>query len=572
MISIENFTYYYPDSKIPALDNLNLSIQSGDFVLLLGASGCGKSTLVQCFNGIIPKVAGGEVEGKIFINEKDVEQHKVYQISSEVGLVFQDPNTQIFGLTVEDDVAFGPENLGIEKNEIEKRVDNSLKIVGIEQLRKRFTFSLSGGEKQRTAIAGNLAMQPEILVLDEPTSDLDPKGTREVLETIKQLNKNTGITIILIEHKIDEVLGLANRTIVMDKGKIILDGSTCDIFNNNIDQLEQIGIYSPKLIQLSKMLNVKPSYKEIVSRLSSISARCGEDGNCIDISDDAPSENVSQIPSIPHLEFDDIWFGYKNDDPILKGINISINKGEFVALIGANGSGKTTMLKCLIGLLRPDKGRILLDEKDIRNTGVADLAGVVGYLFQNPDYQLFADTVHEEVAFGLKNRSLPSSDIELKVNEALEMMELTEFRERHPHSLSRGQRQRLAVASILAMEPDILVLDEPTTGQDWGHLTLFMEQIKKLNDAGKTILLITHDMGLVAKYADRTIIMQDGQIVMDSSTRQVFTRQDIMKKLSIEPHLLARVSNDIKVADRRFPMLLNLDEFEEIIHFDREFR
>ena len=568
MISIENFTYYYPDSKIPALDNINLNIQSGDFVLLLGASGCGKSTLVQCLNGIIPKVAGGEVEGKILINGKDISQQKVHQISSNVGVVFQDPNAQIFGLTVEDDVAFGPENLGVEKNEIEDRIKESLKIVEIEKLRKRFTFSLSGGEKQRTAIAGNLAMQPRILVLDEPTSDLDPKGTMEVLETIKQLNKNTGITIVLIEHKIDEVIGLANRTIVMDKGKIILDGDTCDVFTNNLDVLKQIGIYSPKLIRLSKMLNVKPSYKEIVSRLSSINERCGEDGNCIDISDDAPSEKVSQIQFVPHLEFDDMWFGYKNGDPTLKGINLSINKGEFVALIGANGSGKTTMLKCLIGLIRPDKGRILLDKKDIRNTGVAELAGIVGYLFQNPDYQLFADTVHEEVAFGLKNRLLSSSDIELRVNEALEMMELTEFRERHPHSLSRGQRQRLAVASILAMEPEILVLDEPTTGQDWGHLTLFMEQIKKLNDEGKTIILITHDMGLVAKYADRTIIMQDGKIRMDASTRDVFSRLDVMKKASIEPHLLARISNDIRVADKRFPMLLNMNEFQEMLNVE----
>ncbi len=209
-----------------------------------------------------------------------------------------------------------------------------------------------------------------------------------------------------------------------------------------------------------------------------------------------------------------------------------------------------------------------MDKKDIRNTGVAELAGIVGYLFQNPDYQLFADTVHEEVAFGLKNRLLSSSDIELRVNEALEMMELTEFRERHPHSLSRGQRQRLAVASILAMEPEILVLDEPTTGQDWGHLTLFMEQIKKLNDEGKTIILITHDMGLVAKYADRTIIMQDGKIRMDASTRDVFSRLDVMKKASIEPHLLARISNDIRVADKRFPMLLNMNEFQEMLNVE----
>jgi energy-coupling factor transport system ATP-binding protein len=224
MISIENLTYYYPDSEEASLDNINLTIEEGEFILLLGPSGCGKSTLVQCLNGIIPKVAGGDLTGEIFINKKNVRDHKVYQLSTDVGLVFQNPDTQLFGLTVEEDVAFGPENLGIEREGIRARVKHSLETVGLKDLKDRFTFTLSGGEKQRTAIAGNLAMEPKILVLDEPTSDLDPAGTKEVFETLKRLNRDRRITIILIEHKIDEVMGLADRSVVMDKGRIILDG------------------------------------------------------------------------------------------------------------------------------------------------------------------------------------------------------------------------------------------------------------------------------------------------------------------------------------------------------------
>lgn len=551
MIKIENLTYYYPNATTPALDNINLEIEDGEFILFVGPSGCGKSTLVQCLNGIIPKVAGGDLQGKIRIGGKDISSCKVYQLSRHVGMVFQNPNTQLFGLTVEEDVAFGPENLGMAREEIQKLVEKSVGIVGIEKLRKRFTFTLSGGEKQRTAIAGTLSMEPKILVLDEPTSDLDPVGTKQVLETVKRLNKDRAITIILIEHKIDEVFCLADRTIVMDRGRIILDGKTCDVFTRNLDLLESIGIYPPQLIRLSKMLGVKPSLKEMYSYLN------GLNGSFKEFSEENHTEKSS-----PKVVFEDIWFNYRSGTPVLKGINLEIKKGEFIALVGSNGSGKTTLLGCLIGFIKPSRGRILIDGQDIKNLSVAELAVKVGYLFQNPDLQLFTDTVAQEVGFGLKNRSQAAVDINKNVAQALEIMELSEYRDRHPHSLSRGQRQRLAVASIISMEQDIIVLDEPTSGQDRGHLNKFLCQIKKLNDAGKTIIMITHDMNIVAEYARRTVVMDEGKILMDGSTREVFSRPEILKKASIEPPLLARISNDLKNAGRKIPVMLTLEELQ----------
>jgi energy-coupling factor transport system ATP-binding protein len=551
MIEIENLTYCYPNATTPALNNINLEIHEGEFILLAGPSGCGKSTLVQCLNGIIPKVTGGDLRGKIQIGGKDISSCKVHQLSKHVGMVFQNPNAQLFGLTVEEDVAFGPENLGMAREEIQKKLEKSIDIAGIEKLRKRFTFTLSGGEKQRTAIAGVIAMEPKILVFDEPTSDLDPVGTKQVLETVKKLNKDVSITTIMIEHKIDEVFGLADRTIVMDRGKIILDGKTCYIFARNLDLLESIGIYPPQLIQLSRMLKVKPSYKEIFSYINSLNESFKEF-----------SEELTVKKSSPEVVFEDVWFNYRNGTPALKGINLEIKKGEFIALIGSNGSGKTTLLSCMIGFIKPSRGRILIDGQDIKNSSVAELAVKVGYLFQNPDLQLFTDTVAQEVGFGLKNRSLATADINKKVAQALEIMELSEYRDQHPHALSRGQRQRLAVASIISMEQDILVLDEPTSGQDRGHLNKFLSQIKKLNDAGKTIIMITHDMSIVAEYAKRTIVMEEGKILMDGRTREVFSRPDILERASIEPPLLTRISNDLRKAGRKIPVMLTLEELQ----------
>ena len=326
------------------------------------------------------------------------------------------------------------------------------------------------------------------------------------------------------------------------------------IFTKNLDQLEDIGLYPPHLIRLSKMLHVKPSYKAILSSLDSIK------DSIIN-----PHDPILLKNNEPHVEFENVRFSYQNGTEVLTGIDLDLGRGEFIAIIGPNGSGKTTLLSCLIGLIKPDSGLIRINGQDIKNLSVAELAQDVGYLFQNPDYQLFADTVWEEVAFGLRTLSMPASEIDHKVASALDMMELTEYKKRHPHSLSRGERQRLAVASILSVEPDILVLDEPTTGQDRGHLSKFLHKMKKLNHAGKTIILITHDMSIAAAYADRTIIMKEGAILIDDTTRQVFSRSDVLEQASIELPMVTKLSHQLRTGNENIPVILRISELKDLI-------
>jgi energy-coupling factor transporter ATP-binding protein EcfA2 len=347
---------------------------------------------------------------------------------------------------------------------------------------------------------------------------------------------------------------LADRTIVMDKGRIILDGKTCDIFTQNLDLLNRIELYPPQLIRLSGMLHVKPSYRALLSHLNGIKDSFINPPDILLIQDNGP-----------HVVFEDVRFSYQDGTEVLRGIDLTLKRCEFIAMIGPNGSGKTTLLSCLIGLIKPDKGRVMIDGQDIRNLGVAVLAREVGYLFQNPDYQLFADTVFEEVAFGLRTRSMPAEEIDKKVAIALDMMELTEYRDRHPHSLSLGERQRLAVASILSLEPDILVLDEPTTGQDRGHLSKFLHKMKKLNHAGKTIILITHDMSIAAAYADRTVIMKEGNILIDDSTRQVFSLSDVLEQASIEPPIVTKLSHQLCKGYENIPIILTISELKDLM-------
>ena len=571
MIDIQNLSYTYPNMSEPTLRGIDLHIDDGEFVLLLGASGSGKSTLIQCLNGLVPKITGGNLEGEIVINGKDVRKYKVHQMASDVGIIFQNPDTQLFSLTVGKDVAFGPENLGMPKEEILRRMDLAMHIVGMEDMRDRFVFTLSGGEKQRVAIAGTLAMEPHVMVLDEPTSDLDPVGTGEVLALVRRLNQEKDITIILIEHKIDEVVHLADRVVVMDQGKIIMDDTPDKIFYKGHDKLKSIGIALPQLAEIDHAMKngfddfggdlpTHSSYHTILARLCQLLR-------------DKPANiarfRTAHTPLIrtaqkPKIEIKNLRHTFEDGKVGLDDINLVIPEGDFVALIGHNGAGKTTLINHLIGFLKPANGTILIDGKDIAGMRVATLAQSVGYLFQNPDNQIFTDSVTRELEFGLKNIKLRDTLIEERVNRAISMMELTEFKDRHPHSLSRGQRQRLAVASILAMEPDIIVLDEPTTGQDWGHVNKFLRQIRHLNELGKTIILITHDMNLVAGYARRTVVMDKGKIVLDGDTRYVFSKQEILEKTGITLPVITRLSPDLLKVGVDIPPLLTVRELSEI--------
>ncbi len=575
MIDIQNVSYTYPNMSEPTLRGINLHIDDGEFVLLLGASGSGKSTLIQCLNGLVPKIAGGNLEGEIVINGKNVRNYKVHQMASDVGIIFQNPDTQLFSLTVGKDIAFGPENLGMPKEEILGRIGRAMHTVGMENMRDRFIFTLSGGEKQRVAIAGTLAMEPHVMVLDEPTSDLDPVGTGEVLALVRRLNQEKDMTIILIEHKIDEVVHLADRVVVMDQGKIIMDDTPDKIFGDGHDQLKSIGIALPQLSEIIHAMKngsgdfegdfpTGSSYNAMLARLCQLLYDKPANIARFRTAHTPPTRTAPK----PKIEIKNLRHTFEDGKVALDDINLVIPEGDFVALIGHNGAGKTTLVNHLIGFLKPDSGTICIDGNDISGMRVATLAQSVGYLFQNPDNQIFTDSVTKELKFGLENIKLSGTAIEERVNHAISMMELEEFRDRHPHSLSRGQRQRLAVASILAMEPDIIVLDEPTTGQDWGHVNKFLQQIRHLNKLGKTIILVTHDMNLVAGYARRTVVMDNGKIVLDGDTRNVFSEQEILEKTGITLPVITRLSPDLLKEGVDIPPLLTVEELSEMVFPD----
>lgn len=559
--NVEHVTFSYPQIDSPSLTDINLDIERGEFVLLVGPSGCGKSTLVRTLNGLIPTLSGGKLDGRVLINGKDIKGEKIHKLALKVGMVFQNPDTQLFSLTIGEDIAFGPENLGLPKQDIIDRTDHALDVTGLEHLRDNFIFLLSGGEKQRTAIGGIIAMDPDLFILDEPTSDLDPVGTKDVLDIIKQLNKEKNISIILIEHKIDEVVKLASRVVLMENGKITLDGDPCEIFSNHEDQMKKAGIYPPQLSEISNILNLNNNkkamtYKTVFERMMKV---LPESDNGLQVN------NIKPVNARPHLEIKELYHQFESGTYGLKNINLQINHGEFIALIGHNGSGKTTLSHHLIGLLRPTQGKILINGTDISDLSIPKVAQEVGFLFQNPDNQIFTDRVDEEIKFGLKNMGLNDKEIVKRVNSALGMMELTEYKNRHPHALSRGQRQRLAVASILAMEPNIIVLDEPTTGQDRAHVNKFLGQIGELNKLGKTIIFITHDMNIAAKYSKRMIVMKTGEVFLDGPTRDIFSRTKDLYTTHIEPPVITRLTLDLRKKGKNIPVMLTVDELRSYI-------
>ncbi|AKB56987.1 ABC transporter ATP-binding protein [Methanosarcina barkeri] len=569
-IKLENLTYSYPHSDSQILSDINLELKKGEFVLLVGPSGCGKSTLVRCLNRLIPEISGGSFSGRVLLHGQDLKNEKINKLALEVGMVFQNPETQLFRMTVAEDISFGPENLGLPIIEVLSRVEKALKAVRLEKLRDHFIFTLSGGEKQRTAIGGNLAMEPEILVLDEPTSDLDPAGTQKVLELLRKLNEEKQTTLILIEHKLDSVFEIADRMLVMDKGRFIFDGKPFEILCREEVTLKKLGIHPPQLTEIFHLLemdyeaSIVPSYENVLKRLAELlqvpATRQLENHRW-----QKPETSGSILPSeenLPFVRIENLYYRPEDGSEILKNINLNIKSGEFLALLGHNGAGKTTLAGHLIGFYRPSFGRILLNGKDIERYSTAQLSKKVGYLFQNPDSQIFMDSVTKEVRFGLENMDIPKDKIEKLVDESLETMELSAYKDRHPHSLSRGQRQRLAVASILALEPDLLVLDEPTTGQDRGHIAKFLDKIKELNKLGKTVILITHDMELVAEYAERVVVMKQGRILMDGPTANVFSNTEKLNEAGIIPPLLSRLCLDLRKQGINIPPLLTVSELK----------
>ncbi|MEM2417003.1 MAG: energy-coupling factor transporter ATPase [Nitrososphaerota archaeon] len=536
IINIENFYWKYLGSKDYALKNINLKIEKGEFIGIMGPTGAGKSTLCLAIAGLIPWVLPGEIKGNIIIDGMNTRNYSIKYITEKVGIVFQDPEIQFIMMSVEDEVAIGLEKMNLPRVEMIKRVDWALDVVGMKEYKDVSPEELSGGQKQRVAIATMLAKQPEILVLDEPTSDLDPKGKMEVFSVISNLRKEFDTTIIMATHESEKILKFADRIIVLNKGSKIFEDSPEKIFSR-IDELKNIGIRPPQIIEVCNKLGCGTvlaieEAKEILNKKFNLENRkYYQKIDFLKINDRKP---VIEVQNVSYI--------YPNGFKALENINLTIYEKDYIAIIGQNGSGKTTLAKHFNGILKPTNGKVLVYGMDTKKTSISEIAKKVGYCFQNPDHQIFSNTVEEEIMFGLKQIGLSKKEIEKKVSEILKIVGLEEYRYEDPSFLGKGQRQRLAVASILALEPKILVVDEPTTGQDYAMIKDLMNLLTHLNNIGNTIIIITHDMEIAAEYAKRIIIMRNGRIVADDSPSRIFSNLELLSENDLEAPSITQLS------------------------------
>ncbi len=554
MINIKNLSFSYLSNPKKVLNNISLEILPGEFLVIMGQDSAGKSTLLRTFNGVIPHLIKGEFEGEVFIDGKNTLNSSVKELSSLAGLVFQDFESQIFSTRVNLEIAFGPENQGLYWDEIDSRVKNSLETVGLNGFENRNPITLSGGEKQRLCIASVLALKTKVICLDEPTTDLDPQGKEEIFSFAKKFFKDKNLTYCLIEHESEEVLH-ADRIIILRDGKITAIGCPLTILKDT-DLLESNGIKQPQLIELNNKFNFPIKNYTDTNEIYSVFNSYGKI-NPEKYSEICKQDRIIKKSDQKILEMENVHFSYTSEKEILSGINLEICHGEFIGILGANGSGKTSLIKLFNGLNKPTTGKIKVFGEDVSKEKNTSLSRKVGYVFQNPDHQIFCQTVEDEVSFGPSLFGLSKKEVEKRVEESLEAVNLNQFRESDPFSLTKGQRQRLAVASVLASRPEIIILDEPTTGLDYLEVRSLMSLIAKLNQKGYTIIMVTHAVWVAVEYANRLLIMKDGNIIEDGATREVLGKEEKLKASSIKLPPLIKLSNQLGAT------LLNIEEFLE---------
>jgi energy-coupling factor transport system ATP-binding protein len=550
VIDIRDLSFQYPRGTSPAIKNINLQIKAGEYVVITGPTGSGKTTLAICLNGIIPHLVEGELTGDIIIaGEMNTKEFQVHELTSSVGMVFQNPEDQLFSLNVTDEVAFGVENMGYEREDIIKRVDAAIEKVGLVSRRDYSIFHLSGGQKQKVAIASNLAIAPQILIMDAPTADLDPISSREVVGTLLDLReKEPSKTFIVVDSDISDVISLADRIIVMDKGEIVMDSTPVDLLKNHFHELDKLGIRMPDHIRMMHwIISNIPGQKDFFLDQQEVRQLIEKYTSSGKLLFKLPPEAVAPEPAEdPVVCFKNVSFHYQNGPSIIEDVSFDIQHGEFLAIVGENGTGKSTLMKLMSGLIQPVSGIIETCGVET-SSGLEEVLNNVGYLFQNPDNQLFMGTVAEEIAFGPRRLNCSEEEVNQRVEKALDMVGLQVEREQHPFTLSRGQRQRLAAATVLAAQPSLLLLDEPTTGQDQVALDNLMELTQGLiNDCGASVIMVTHDMDLVSRYATRMIVLDKAKILLDGTPLEIFgKKQDILAKVSLTPPIMVSLTNDL---------------------------
>ncbi|HWR05581.1 energy-coupling factor transporter ATPase [Sporomusa sp.] len=517
------FTYKHADS--PSVDQFNLTIAAGDFVLITGSTGCGKSTLLKMLNGLIPEESGGALTGTVLVDGQDTRNLTVSQLSRTVGMVFQSPDDQIFSTTVYDETAFILENMGMPAADINLRVDEALALVGMLNKREASVHALSGGQKQRLAVASVLAARPRILALDEPISQLDPQGATELLAVLEKVNREFGITIILVEHRLHEVMPLCNRVVVMDGGHLLWEGTREAAFGCP-ELFADHGLRVPQPVDICRRLGIVASSAGIEEAVCAIRQRY----HVQSVAETACSLVVAGQGAKPAIEVQKLSFWYeRSGKPVLDNIDLFIPRGQFVALMGNNGAGKSTLLQQVGGLLTPQQGQVR-----VLGQPLAAVRRQVGMVLQNPDLMLFNSTVAEEVAFAACQQHRHSG-LTPYCRELLLKMGLTGREEEFPLALSRGQRLRLALAAVLSCRPAVLLLDEPTTGQDIGHIEDIIILLKDYVAQGGTVVFCTHDTEVAACHADRVIVLCQGRLSADGPPAVIFSQEDMLRQAGLKP-------------------------------------
>lgn len=517
LLEVKNVCFSYKNREMRNLSNINICMKQGEFVLLTGPTGCGKSTLLKALNGLIPHESGGEFTGDVWVNGKNTKDYSIAQLSSTVGMVFQSPDDQIFSTTVFDETAFVLENMGLPSEEIKKRVQETLALVGLTHKENASIHALSGGQKQRLAVASVLVAHPPILALDEPISQLDPQGAAELLALLKHVNQTLGMTILMVEHRIHEVMPLCHRVIIMSEGRQVWQGTKQEACSSP-EVFDAYGIRMPQSIKVCQQLGISITSPAVEEAALAIDKQY----SLFQI-ETSPHEKTKMEHNVPVINIKDLSFRYEqNPSLVLKNISITIGKGQFVALMGSNGAGKSTLLQHIGGLLSPKIGPV-----QILGTSTGKLRQEVGIVMQNPDFMLFNETVVSEIAFAL-SQQIGGKTWSPYCQILLEKLGLCGLESEFPLALSRGQRLRVAIGAALSCEPSILLLDEPTTGQDISHIEEIITLLKSYTAQGGTVIFCTHDGEVAARYADRIIVMDQGEIIGDGHPRDIFVQNKVL--------------------------------------------
>lgn len=549
IVSFENFNFIYRNLSEPTLKNINLDIFPGEKVLIVGPSGSGKSTLAHCMNGLIPFSYEGEMTGDLWINGVKPYKTSIFEISKTVGTILQDQDAQFIGLSVGEDIAFAFENDMVPQEKMRKVVRQAAKMVDMLDILEQSPYELSGGQKQRVSLAGILTTKTPILLFDEPLANLDPASGRKVMELIHDIHRQINKTIIIIEHRIEDVLQESvDKVVVMDKGEIKEIGTPDEILSTGI--LRRTGIREPLYIEALNYAKCEWDVSDKVSSIQNINkARFKEKLN---IWYEKSEQNEQKVNAAEILSLKNVHFSYDGVHEVLKGISFDLYEGEIVSLLGNNGAGKSTVSNLITGISVPSKGDIYLGNQRINDWSVRERGQQIGYVMQNPNQMITQYMVKDEVSFGLVAQGLPPDTINQKVEKVLKICGLFPYRNWPISALSYGQKKRVTIASILVMGPQMIILDEPTAGQDWKHYTEFMRFIKAVSEQGITFLLITHDMHLALEYTNRAVVLSAGKVIADNEVADVLTNKEVIQQANLKETSLSVLADVIGVEHPKY--------------------